>query len=205
MSGIPAKRAHAEVMEELKQRLDAIAGIIPKDRPVIYLDYPMHGNVGDLLIHAGTDRFFAANGYEVIGHFSIHEFCLTHRPGKPLVFFKESVRRLDDLVETGATIVLQGGGNFGDLYRDHQMFRELLIGRYASAPIVILPQSVHFDDSANRAAAARLFAAHPQLYFFARDRESLDFARNDCGCPAALMPDMAHALWRDQPCHRGGE
>src|SRR5262249_9874584 len=121
-----------------------------------------------------------------------------------LVFFKESVRRLDDLVKTGATIVLQGGGNFGDLYRDHQMFRELLIARYPSAPIVILPQSVHFDDPANRAAAARLFAAHPQLYFFARDRASLDFARNGCGCPAAMMPDMAHALWGDLPRHRGG-
>ena len=204
MSSMPAKRPHVEIMDELKRRLNSIADIIPKDRPIIYLDYPMHGNVGDLLIHAGTDRFFAATGYEVIGHFSIHEFCLTHRRGKPLVFFKDSVRRLDDLVRTGATIVFHGGGNLGDLYRDYQMFRELVIARYPDAPIVLLPQSIHFEDPANRAAVAKLFAAHPHLYIFARDRESLEFARNDCGCPAALMPDMAHALWGSLPRPHGG-
>ncbi len=44
---------------------------------------------------------------------------------------------------------------------------------------------------------------HPRLFIFARDRESLDFARNDCGCAAALMPDMAHALWGSLPRHSG--
>jgi pyruvyl transferase EpsO len=205
VSGIPAKRPHVEVMDDLRHKLGDIVRVIPKERPVIYLDYPMHGNVGDLLIHAGTDRFFAANGYDVIGHFSIHEFCLTHRPGRPLVFFKDSVRRLDDLVGTGATIVFHGGGNLGDLYRDYQMFRELVIARYPQAPIVILPQSVHFEDRANRAATAGIFSAHPQLFIFARDRESLDFARNDCGCASALMPDMAHALWGSLPRHPGSE
>ena len=205
MSENSVKRPHAEVMDLLKQRLDWIVSVIARDRPVVFLDYPMHGNVGDLLIHAGTDRFFSANRYEIIGRFSIHEFCLTHRPGKPFVFFKESVRRLDELVNTGATIVFQGGGNFGDLYRDHQMFRELVIARYPRTPIVILPQSVHFEDPENRLATARALAAHPQLYFFARDRESVEFARHDCGCPASLMPDMAHALWGSLPRHRGSE
>jgi pyruvyl transferase EpsO len=205
MSGATVKRPHAEVMDELKGKLASIVDVIARNRPIIYLDYPMHGNVGDLLIHAGTDRFFTANGYELIGYFSIHEFCLTHRPGKPLVFFKDSVRRLDDLVKTGATIVFHGGGNLGDLYRDYQMFRELVIARYPDAPIVIMPQSVHFEDAANRAATAKIFAAHPQLYIFARDQESLEFARNDCGCPASLMPDMAHALWGSLPRHAGSE
>ena len=148
MSGISTKRPHFEVMDELKQKLGSIMNVIPKSRPVIYLDYPMHGNIGDLLIHAGTDRFFADYNYDVIGRFSIHEFCLCHRPGKPLVFFKDSVRRLDALVKTGATIVFHGGGNLGDIYPDYQMFRELVIARYPDAPIVILPQSVHFENQA---------------------------------------------------------
>lgn len=203
MSGISAKLPHVEVMDELKQRLGSIVSVIPKSRPVIYLDYPIHGNVGDLLIHAGTDRFFADNAYEVIGRFSIHEFCLTHRPGKPLVFFKDSVRRLDDLVKTGATIVFHGGGNLGDLYRDYQMFRELVIARYPDTPIVILPQSMHFEDEKNRKATARAFGAHRHLHVFARDKESLEFVRDECGNPSTLMPDMAHALWGSLP--RGDE
>lgn len=203
MSDLPAKILHIEVMDELKRKLGAIMDVIPRSRPVIYLDYPMYGNIGDLLIHAGTDRFFADHGYDVIGQFSIHEFCRTRRAGKPLVFFKDSIRRLDDLVRVGATIVFHGGGNLGDLYRHHQMFREIVIARYPDAPVVILPQSMHFEDRANRDATAEIFAAHSQLFIFARDRESLDFARNDCGRPAALMPDMAHALWGHLPRRNG--
>ncbi len=199
MADISPRRPHAEVMDELKRKLNAITEVIPRDRPVIFLDYPIHGNVGDLLIHAGTERFFAANGYRLAGHFSIHEFCLTHRPGKPIAFFKESVRRLDELVKVGGTIVFQGGGNLGDLYRDHQTFRELVIGRYPDTPIVILPQSVHFDDYGNRAATAKVFGAHRHLHVFARDRESLGYVRDECGVASALMPDMAHALWGSLP------
>src|SRR4029453_14338336 len=97
MSGNMPKRPHAEVMDELKRKLGGISNVIPRSKPVIYLDYPMHGNIGDLLIHAGTDSFFADYNYDGIGLFSIHEFCLCHRSGKPLVFFKDSVRRLDAL------------------------------------------------------------------------------------------------------------
>jgi len=205
MSASPTKRPHAEVMDELKRKLAGIVEVIPRSKPVIYLDYPMHGNIGDLLIHAGTDKFFADYGYDVIGRFSIHEFCLCHRPGKPLVFFKESVGRLDALVKTGAIIVFHGGGNLGDIYPDYQMFRELVIARYPDAPTVILPQSIHFGDQAKRAAVAKTFAAHSRLFIFARDRESLDFARTDCGCEATLMPDMAHALWGSLPRHNSAD
>ena len=205
MGDVTPRRPHTLVMDELKHKLDAITEVVPRDRPVIFLDYPIHGNMGDLLIHAGTDRFFAANGYKVAGRFSIHEFCLTHRPGKPIAFFKDSVRRLDDLVKAGGTIVFQGGGNLGDLYRDHQMFRELVIARYPAAPIVILPQSIHFDNQQNRAATARVFGAHRHLYIFARDNESFDFVRQECGNPSTLMPDMAHALWGSLPRSEDGK
>ncbi|QIG49738.1 hypothetical protein G5V57_19655 [Nordella sp. HKS 07] len=205
MTESASKIPHAAVMDELKHKLDLIRDVIPLSRPVVFLDYPMHGNVGDLLIHAGTDRFFAVNGYEVIGRFSIHEFCLTHRPDRPIAYFKESVRRLDALVRRGVTIVFQGGGNLGDLYRDHQMFRELVIARYPETPIVILPQSIHFQAPESRAATARIFAAHRQLYVFARDRESLGYLREECGNPASLMPDMAHALWGSLPRQDGSK
>lgn len=197
------KLPHAVVMDELKQKLDLIRDVIPLSRPVVFLDYPMHGNVGDLLIHAGTDRFFAVNRYDVLGRFSIHDFCLTHRPDRPIAYFKDSVRRLDALVKRGVTIVFQGGGNLGDLYRDHQMFRELVIQRYPETPIVILPQSIHFQTPEGSAATAKVFAGHRQLYVFARDRESLRFIREDCGNPTSLMPDMAHALWGSLPRQNG--
>src|SRR5438477_46264 len=85
--------------------------------------------------------------------------------------------------------------------RPHFEVMDELKQKLGSIMNVILPQSVHFGDQANRAAVAKVFAAHPKLFIFARDQESLDFARTDCGCSAALMPDMAHSLWGSLPRH----
>jgi pyruvyl transferase EpsO len=183
-------------MDGLKQRLRRIAEVMPPARPIVYLDYPVHDNVGDLLIHQGAEAFLSDFGYDVVGRFSIHDFCNVRRTGEPLVTFKPSIRDLDTLVARhGCGLALHGGGNLGDLWPHFQMFREMLIARYADTPIVILPQSVHFVKAAERARAARIFGRHRQLYTFVRDAESLAFIREDCGGAGEIMPDMAHQLW----------
>ena len=51
-------------------------------------------------------------------------------------------RRLDKNI----TILLQGGGNFGDIWRPCQDFRLKVIRDYMDNPIIILPQSVFYED-----------------------------------------------------------
>jgi pyruvyl transferase EpsO len=187
---------HDMIMDRLKQRLRRIAEVLPPARPVIYLDYPVHDNVGDLLIHQGADAFLDDYGYTVLGRFSIHDFCHTHRASEPLVVFKPSIRDLDSLIERyECSLALHGGGNLGDLWPHFQMFREMLIARYSDTPIVILPQSVHFANAMERARAARIFGGHRRLFTFVRDVESLTFIRDNCGGAGEVMPDMAHQLW----------
>jgi pyruvyl transferase EpsO len=187
---------HGAMMGKLKRRLGRIAEVMPPTRPVIYLDYPVHDNVGDLLIHQGADAFLNDYGYTVLGRFSIHDFCRTSRGGEPLVVFKPSICDLDALIERhDCCLALHGGGNLGDLWPHFQMFRELLVARYRDVPIVILPQSVHFASSTARVRAARTFGGHHQLFTFVRDVESLTFIRDDCGGAGEIMPDMAHQLW----------
>jgi pyruvyl transferase EpsO len=187
---------HDVVMDGLKQRLGRIAEVAPPTRPVIYLDYPVHDNVGDLLIHQGADAFLSDYNYTVLGCFSLHDFCRTSTDDDPRVVFKPSIRELDALISRHeCTLLLHGGGNLGDLWPHFQMFREMLIERYDNTPIVILPQSVYFASPLERARAARVFRGHRRLFTFVRDVESLSFVHEDCGGAGEIMPDMAHQLW----------
>jgi pyruvyl transferase EpsO len=188
---------HDAMMDGLKQRLGRISDVMPPTRPVIYLDYPVHDNVGDLLIHQGADAFLGDYGYTVLGRFSIHDFCRMQRIGEPLVAFKPSIRDLDSLIDRNECgLALHGGGNLGDLWPHFQLFREMLITRYRDIPIVVLPQSVHFANPRERDRAAAIFGGHRYLFTFVRDSESLTFIRDDCGGAGEISPDMAHQLWQ---------
>jgi pyruvyl transferase EpsO len=192
----PGRLPHDMVMNRLKQRLGRIAEVAPPTKPVVYLDYPVHDNVGDLLIHQGAEAFLNDYNYSVLGCFSLHDFCHASNEGKPHVVFKPSIRELDALIkQSECTLFLHGGGNLGDLWPQFQMFREMLIERYESTPIVILPQSVYFANALERARAAQVFGSHRRLFTFVRDAESLRFIHDDCGGAGELMPDMAHQLW----------
>lgn len=187
--------SHRQMMDGLKQRLSHITAIVPTTRPVVYLDYPVHNNVGDLLIHQGADAFLEDYGYEVLGRFSMHDFSRRSGDVEATVVLKPSIHDLDTLLaRSGAVLVLHGGGNFGDIWPQFQKFRELIIERYRNTPIVIFPQSIHFSSAEAGKRAAGVLAAHKQLFIFVRDEESLAFVY-DGGLVGEILPDMAHQLW----------
>jgi pyruvyl transferase EpsO len=200
---------HQQMMDTLKNKLKELTTAVPVNRPVVYLDYPLHDNVGDLLIHQGGDAFLDDYNYKVLGRFSIHDF--TYRPNKTIadVEWKKSVRNLDNLVTRyNPTLILHGGGNFGDIWPEFQKFRELIVQRFPTTPIVIFPQSIHFSSHAGKERAAKIFGAHKNLHIFTRDQESWEFVTKECGLPGTQMPDMAHQLWgrlpQDLPGKRAG-
>jgi pyruvyl transferase EpsO len=186
---------HRAMMDGLKQRLGSIAVALPARRPVVYLDYPVHDNVGDLLIHRGADAFLDDHGCDVLGRFSMHDFSRRGRDDETAVVLKPSIRDLDRLVARGnPVLVLHGGGNFGDIWPQFQMFRELIVQRYPDTPIVVFPQSIHFAGAEKRKRAARILAAHKHLVIFVRDEESFEFV-SEAGVEGEIVPDMAHQLW----------
>ena len=52
-------------MIELKNKLKEILPFIKDKNDVIYLDYPMHHNVGDLLIYQGALKLLKDNGVTI--------------------------------------------------------------------------------------------------------------------------------------------
>lgn len=171
--------AHRDVMVSLAERLQSLTELVPRDKPVAYVDYPFHLNVGDLLINMGTEKWFGEYGYDVVFRRSVFDF---------------DVRQLRAL-PPDTTIVLHGGGNFGDIWDIHQKLRERVAAALPSHRIVLFPQSVHFSSAERAAEAAAIFSRNENLHICVRDEFSADYVSAAFSNPVYLFPDMAHQLW----------
>lgn len=152
----------------IKQQLSPIIG-----KKVLLTDLPYHGNIGDILIWEGENMFLKEIGSQVLSQTSCNTFMFPH-------------------IDEEVTICLNGGGNFGDLYRIAQDFRKKVIIRYHNNRIVIFPQSVWYEDKSLIEEDAQVFSSHPDLFICARDRTSYDFLRKHFDVNKILLvPDMA--------------
>jgi pyruvyl transferase EpsO len=172
------RRVAADRMTRLSSALDICAPLL--DGPIILLDYPVHGNIGDLLIWLGEIEFFKRHGKQLLGQYNIDNI------GK----------RARSMLEECSTICFHGGGNLGDLWPRHQKFREQVIREYPNKRIVIFPQSVYFGDRQELDKACTILKKHPDLHIFLRDKNSLSLLQDKRLPNLVLCPDMAHALWK---------
>lgn len=172
----------AHPMDELKNRLRLILNVIPPGSDIYYLDYPVHGNGGDLLIMKGTEAFFKENGIRVRARYSVLDF-------------PDGLSVPDDHI-----LVLHGGGNFGDLYPAHQRLRERVVAGYPRHRVVMLPQTIFYKDPRELERTADILNRHRDVHLYVRDTLSLDMARDKFKrCGVYLSPDMAHQLWPIAP------
>lgn len=140
------------------------------------LDYPDYFNIGDHLIGLATvfyitDIIKARINY-IASIYDFSEQLLEKQVGK-------------------APIILQGGGNLGDLWPHHQLFREKIVSQYRDRPIIIMPQCIYFANPENLSKAAAIFNAHPNLTLFTRDNYSYELAlQHFSNCQVIKTPDM---------------
>lgn len=148
-------------------------------KKVLFLDLPIYLNVGDLLIEEGTEALFRELHVKVVGRGS----------------FVDQKRLSKIKIDENILIILQGGGNFGDIYPRHQNYRKKVVEMFPKNEIIMLPQSVHFWDENNFSAEARIFESHKNLLLCARDRYSYDFLSDAMPkVHVELLPDMAYTL-----------
>lgn len=152
-----------------------------KLKPLIISDYvlwdlPYHINMGDILIWEGELDFLESIPFRMLDYGSAHT-----------VKYPE----LDEDV----VILLHGGGNFGDIYRSSQQFRNKVIKAYPNNRIIVLPQSIHYNDKGNLKADMSLFQQHKDLYVCVRDRFSFEtLAKFLDEKKLMLLPDMAFCI-----------
>lgn len=158
-----------------KQLQDIFADI----REAILFDYPTHLNIGDLLIWLGELTFLDTLGIQVSGQFHIGNSALD---------------QLHDLI-ANKTLLLHGGGNFGDLYPWHHNLRTGIIQRFSSNRIIMFPQTMYYTNKPLLQRDIDIYSRHPNLCLMWRDKVSyelgISYFPKNC---SFLVPDMAFCL-----------
>ncbi len=141
------------------------------------LDRPGYANPGDTAIWLGALRICAQLGYP-----------------RPAYACDQSTYSREALARVPGTILITGGGNLGDLWESHQLFREKVLKEFPDRPIVQLPQSIHFCSTSSLQRAREAFGRHPCFTLLVRDRRSLEIALNEFHVPTLLCPDMSFGI-----------
>lgn len=163
--------------EKVSQLSSVIDGTLPQliGKRCVFLDCPYYENIGDVLIWEGTEHFLKKNGIKCIYRASKDTYQAQRVP-------------------KGVTIILQGGGNFGDLWLPHQEFRLMVIKNHPGNRIVILPQTVFYESSEVMEREAAIMAAHKNLIICARDYETEKLLRENFSNQVVTLPDMAFCI-----------
>jgi exopolysaccharide biosynthesis protein PssK len=171
------------VISALLEGIDRRLGpLVPPGSRCALLDFPNYANVGDNAIWLGELAYLRRSGVEIV-----------YRSDQVAYSRRLLAARIGD-----GTILLSGGGNFGDLWPAHQWFREEVVEAFPERKIVQLPQTIRFTEAANLERARRIFGRHPNVTILVRDEQSLSV---DLGAEVLLCPDMAFALGPlERPC-----
>lgn len=179
-------RNNRSIAIELKDKLLKAFEPHLKNKRAIFIDYPMHLNIGDLLIQEGTEYLFKALNVNVLARISE----------------RTQNRLFNKSIDPCVVLVLHGGGNFGDLYPHHQQLREQVIASFPNNKVLIMPQSVHYQNQQALIDQAPLYTQHKQLHVFVRDQDSYRLLKEHLpSTNLDIMPDMAFLiddLWQKQ-------
>ncbi len=163
--------------ETLKNNLHQALGNLNNFDTCALLDYPDYLNLGDHLIWLGS--IFYLTG--------VLKVKIKYAASK-----EDFSKTVLEQKAGNAPILLNGGGNLGDIWPAYQNFREQIITEYRDRPIIILPQSIYFKELNNLEKTAKVFNSHPNLTIFARDNRSDKIARQYFdNCRVIKAPDMA--------------
>ena len=139
------------------------------------LEVPYYTNVGDTLIWQGELDFLRELPYKRKGMSSYYT-DIPNNIGE------------DDI------ILMQGGGNFGDLYYDPQNYRMRIVEMYPNNKIIFLPQTIWFEHEGNMKECAETLSKHKKLTICARDKVSYEILRKNFTNEILLVPDMAFCI-----------
>lgn len=154
--------------------IDTLSPLINHD--YVLLDIPNHKNIGDNLIWEGELVFLKNLPFKCHYMANVNNADLTKIPEK-------------------CVILLHGGGNWGDLYRECQEFRLKIVQRFPNNRIIVFPQSVCYKDSSLCRLDSLIFNAHTDIHICVRDKHSYEqLALYIDKSKLLMLPDMAFML-----------
>ncbi|RNA37104.1 exopolysaccharide biosynthesis [Brachionus plicatilis] len=148
-----------------------------KNKEVHLFHIPLHRNYGDSLIWLGEEILF-----------------------KKLNLTIKSYDYKSKGIKENEIIFLNGGGNFGDLWRQGTIFREGILKKFVNNTIILFPQTINYHDKELIKYDEKIFSAHKNFKISTRSKESYDFAtKNFINTKTILVPDMAFMIGSLKP------
>ena len=156
-----------------------LAALVPAGSTVALINFPNHGNPGDPAIWLGTKSLLRALRIKVVYQ---------------AAWWNLDLAQLRAALPPGGRVLLNGGGNFGDLYLGQQQQRERVLRELQDITLVQMPESIFFTERENLERVRDLIAAHGDFHLMVRETRSFDIATRDLGVSPTLSPDHALAL-----------
>lgn len=170
---------NSEFISGCKAKIDNVLNpLIPRGSKCALVDFPNYPNVGDSAIWLGEVYYLRQR------RIKLRYICDHLNYNKDLLY--KSIGN--------GIILIQGGGNFGDLWEHHQRLRETIILDFPHNPIIQLPQSIHFEKEESLQRAREIYKRHSKLTLILRDKKSYEFAQKEFNNAILLCPDMAFYL-----------
>ena len=131
-----------------------------KNKDVVLLMIPRHGNLGDQAITLAELKFLK----EIFSNISI-------------IYNIENYR---NYIHDNTLILLHGGGNVGWIYSYEEENRRKIIKSFPNNNIVILPQTIYFEKKfeEQQKITSDIYSNHSKLTIIVRDKISLNIANN---------------------------
>ena len=152
---------------------------VSKGSSYALVDFPDHSNVGDSAIWLGEIALLSAITGQLPKYVSTHEDFDVND-------FKSAC--------PDGVLFIHGGGNLGDIWPHHQIFRERLISQLPEWEIVQLPQSIKFRANSGVQQFASVVKGHPNFTLYVRDDPSYALAKQSFDCRVELVPDSAFGM-----------
>jgi exopolysaccharide biosynthesis predicted pyruvyltransferase EpsI len=168
-----------QVISRLQQKIDEVLTPFVPRKKCALIDFPHHPNVGDSAIWLGEQIFLSKLGV---------------KPAYVCTTENRDWSALERAIGADGTILIHGGGNFGDIWPHHQHLREEALDRFPDHPVLQLPQTIHFSDPNEADRTAAKIRKHGKFTLAVRDQKSLAFARERFDCSVVLCPDMAFCI-----------
>lgn len=158
--------------------------IIKNEKKKIFIFFmPDYGNLGDVAIYQAHIKFlnrYFANYYIInIPYFKTY-----------LEFWK-----IKNIITENDIITMLGGGFFGDLYPEGELFRQKIVTEFKNNLIISFPQSLNYSNSKLGKLllkrAKKVYNNHNNLILTARDNISFTFIKNNFqNSDSYLLPDI---------------
>lgn len=179
------KKSTSTIITSLRETINSVlSDLIAESDCFALLDFPNYDNVGDSAIFLGEMEY-------------LHRRSLL--PSYIATTNNCNWGRMDKAIGSGP-ILLQGGGNFGDLWPWFQEFREDVLTRYPGRRVVQFPQTISYSSQENIERTARIIERHGAFTLLVRDQSSFELATKFFQCDVRLCPDMAFQIDHRNHC-----